>query len=68
MDSDEAVRKYLDTLRAHGFSVVRKCAKDASVQLGRLMQGKFDAIFNFDENQLPRRWERRDNIPAVSPT
>lgn len=64
--ADDAVRKHLDQIRAHGFAVVRKCTKDAVVHLGRLMQSKFDAVFNFDANQLPRRWSRRDDIPAVS--
>jgi hypothetical protein len=63
--SDDVIRKYLDQVRAHGFSVVRKCTKDAVVHLGRMMQSKFDAVFNFDSNNLPRRWSRKDDIPAI---
>eukprot|EP00026_Physarum_polycephalum_P002348 Phypoly_transcript_02354.p2 GENE.Phypoly_transcript_02354~~Phypoly_transcript_02354.p2 ORF type:complete len:443 (+),score=83.85 Phypoly_transcript_02354:1456-2784(+) len=63
--TDDVIRKYLDQVRAHGFSVVRKCTKDAVVHLGRMMQSKFDAVFNFDTNNLPRRWSRRDDIPAI---
>jgi len=63
--TDDVIRKYLDQVRAHGFSVVRKCTKDAVVHLGRMMQSKFDAVFNFDANNLPRRWSRRDDIPSI---
>lgn len=63
--ADDVVRKYLDQVRAHAFAVVRKCTKDAVVHLGRLMQTKFDGVFNFDDKKLPRKWSRRDNIPEI---
>lgn len=63
--TDEQLRKHLDNLRAHGPAIVRKCVRDVAQHLSLMMQKHFDDAFNFDEHKLPRRWNRRDDIPKL---
>lgn len=62
---EEQLRKHMESLRAHGPVVVRKCVRDSAQHLALMMQKRFDELFNFDENKLPRRWKRRDDIPKI---
>lgn len=62
---DDQVRRHLDALRAQGPAVVKKCVRDAGAHLALMMQKRFDEAFNFDENRLPRRWSRRDDVAAL---
>jgi hypothetical protein len=65
LNDDEQFKRHLETLRAHGPVVVKKCVKDTAQHLSLMMEKRFDELFNFDENKLPRRWKRRDNIPSL---